>query len=87
MNFGCFFGHKYKHISTHVTSIFMNAEDELPMGYETTFLLQCGKCKKFITQKVEGNFPPRDADDDDDGGQHDPPPILSPDDFYESLNK
>lgn len=86
MNLRCFFGHKYSIIKTHAVSVFEDDTSQRPSTHQTTFLFRCSKCGDLYSKRITGYFPDKDDDDDDDGHQ-DPQPILSPDDFYESLNK
>ena len=80
----CLIGlHQFYEKSKHAVTL-MTPGDPLPAGHETTFLFRCRGCGTYKTLTVQGLF---GDDDDDDGGDAPPEPVLSPDDFYDAIDR
>lgn len=80
MKWNCFFGHDWKEEACSYTSSL-----RLGWNYETTILFRCKNCCTYKTLTVKGAWKNKIDDDDDD--HSDSTPILSPDDYYDRIEK
>lgn len=78
MNWKCYFGlHYFELIGIQ------------PTLFESNFLYKCKNCCKYKVKEIKGRWKLNiDSQNDDDNDEdHRKPPILTPDDFYASLEK
>lgn len=86
MSWKCFFGHKWKMKISQTVNVW-EAGNQYPSRIYTNFLFQCCRCEKMKVQKLNGSWEQKRRDDDDDRGDRQKVPQLSPDDYFELLDK
>ena len=84
MSWKCFFGHDFKETARQAVNVLDNETSTIPTRTYTRVLLSCERCGFKKTYSIDGNWIKKN---DDDGGDDDKSPNLSPDDYFDKIER